>query len=91
MDRLYCVEDEAFVNIDLVPDYHDIVTIIDSKLELSVNNNCIEYLRAGHEGYQFNNDNKGAYEIYDISDPADPQLLFHYNETDNIVVNDKSQ
>lgn len=90
-NRIFCVEDNAFVSLDFKTGYTDIIAILDSHLMLSVNNIEIPHYVAAYSTHPFDIDTKGFYEIYDISDPEEPVLKFHYMEKDQAETSDYAQ
>lgn len=85
------VEDNAFIDLDFKKGYTDIIGIMDSHIMLSVNNVYVPDYVAAYSTHPFDTDTKGFYEIYDISDPEEPVLKFHYTEKDQAETSDYAQ
>ena len=90
-NRIFCVEDNAFIDLDFKKGYTDIIGIMDSHIMLSVNNVYVPDYVAAYSTHPFDTDTKGFYEIYDISDPEEPVLKFHYTEKDQAETSDYAQ
>ena len=90
-NMIYCLEQGEFINLDYPTGYTSFSTILNSKIVLAVNNSSVPFDIQSYSSTPLNINDKGFIEIYNLADPSDPILKFHYTQEDHFETRDLAE